>query len=225
MSRQKLIHAEAHPDMTLGSAGLKAYDYLLGHGRNIAIGGGVLVALVVGFVLMESSQQSSNKAAANLLAIALVDVTTNQTDTAAQKLTELVGRYGGSASGNRARLYLGDIELKRGNAAAALVQYDAFLGKTSSGDFIWTVGQRGKAIALENQSKFAEAAAAFEALASGNMGMEEKAHAMLDAAQARTRASDKNAAMALYERILKEYPYSRSMAPAKLGKAELSSAG
>ena len=159
------------------------------------------------------------------MAIALVDVTTNQTDTAAQKLTELVGRYGGSASGNRARLYLGDIELKRGNAAAALVQYDAFLGKTSSGDFIWTVGQRGKAIALENQSKFAEAAAAFEALASGNMGMEEKAHAMLDAAQARTRASDKNAAMALYERILKEYPYSRSMAPAKLGKAELSSAG
>jgi outer membrane protein assembly factor BamD (BamD/ComL family) len=179
LSRQKLVHAEDHHhDLTLGSAGLFAYD-----------------------------------------------VNTNQTDAAAQKLTEVAARHGGSAPGNRARLYLGDIELKRGNAAAALVQYDAFLKRATPADFLWTVGQRGKAIALENQSKFAEAATAFEALARGNMGMEEQARAMLDAAQARSRAGDKNAALATYDRLLKEYPYSRATAAAKLGKAELSAVG
>ena len=221
MSRQKL-HTEEHHDTTLGSAGLHAYDYAMSHTRNLAIGAGVLVAIVVGVVFFESSRTASNKAASTQFALAVADVKTNQTDAAAQKLTEVVARHGGTAPGNQARLYLGDIELKRGNAAAALVQYDAFLGKVNRGDFLWTVGQRGKSIALENQSKFAEAAAAFEALAGGNMGPEEKAHALTDAAQARFRAGDKNGAIALYDRILKEYPFSRATASAKLGKFELS---
>ena len=222
MSRQKLPHLDGHPSDTLGTAGLKAYDFAQSHGRNLAIGAGVLVALVLGFVLLESNRTSSSQAADSQLALAISDVNTNQTDAAAQKLTDVVSRHGGSSAGNRARLYLGDIELKRGNAAAALTHYDAYLAKVSKGDYFWTTGQRGRAIALENQSRFADAAMAFEALAGGNMGEEERARALLDAAQARLRAADNTAALTMYDRILKEYPLSRATAAARLGKAELS---
>lgn len=223
MSRQKLLRTDAH-DTTLEDASLKAYDFARSHGRNLAIAGGVLVALVVGFILLESSRSSSDRAASSQLALAMADVNANQPDAAAQKLTDLLTRHGGSAAGNRARLYLGDIELARGNAAAALGHFDAYLGKVSSSDYFWTAGQRGKAVALENQGKFAEAAAAFEALAGGKLGEEEKARALLDAAQARARASDTAAAVALYDRIIKDHPFSRSIGAARLGKAELAAA-
>lgn len=221
MSRQKLHHTEAHPADDFGAASLKVYDFARSHGRNMAIGAGVLAALVIGVVLVQSSRTSSNEAAASQLSAAMIDVNSNQLDAAAQKLTDVISRYGGSAAGNRARLYLGDIELKRGNAAAALTQFEAFLGHVSSSDYFWTAGQRGRAIALENQSKFAEAAKGFEALATGPMGEEERARALIDAAQAHVRAANNAAALASYDRVLREFPFSRSAAVAKIGKAEL----
>ena len=224
MSRQKLLR-ETHHDDALQAASLKAVDFARDQGRNILIGVGVLVAIVVGYALMESSRNSSNDAASSQHALALVDVDANNTDGAAQKLTDIVSRHGGSEAGKRARLYLGDIELKRGNAAAALGHFESFLKGTSSGDYFWTVGQRGKAVALENQSKFAEAAAAYEALAKGSMGADEQAKALIDAAQARLSAGDRPAAVALYDRVIKEFPTSRSIAAARQGKAELTAAG
>ncbi|HEX7880804.1 MAG TPA: tetratricopeptide repeat protein, partial [Candidatus Eisenbacteria bacterium] len=165
MSRQKLLRTEPHHDDALQAASLKAYEIAREQGRNLAIGAGVVVAIVLGAIFFESNRKSSDAAASSALALAMSDVNANQFDAAALKLNDIVTRYGGSDSGNRARLYLGDIELRRGNAVAAQSQFDAFLAKTGKGDFFWSIGQRGKAVALENQAKYAEAAAAFEALA------------------------------------------------------------
>jgi outer membrane protein assembly factor BamD (BamD/ComL family) len=225
VSRQKLLRTEPHHDDALQMASLKAYDLAREQGRNLAIGAGVVVAIVLGAIFFESSRKSSDAAASSALALAISDVEANQPDQAATKLTDIVSRYGGSPAGNRARLYLGDIELRRGNAVAAQAQFDAYLGKASKGDYFWSVAQRGKAVALENQSKYAEAAAAFEALAGAEMGDEEKARALVEAAQARTLAGEKPGAIALYDRVIKEYPFTRSVAGSRQSKAELSAAG
>jgi outer membrane protein assembly factor BamD (BamD/ComL family) len=222
VSRQKLLRTEPHHDDALQAASLKAVEIAREQGRNLAIGAGVVVAIVVGAILFETSRKSSDAAASSALAMAVNDVETNQLDQAATKLTDIVSRHGGSAAGTRARLYLGDIELRRSNAVAAQAQFEAALGKLGKGDYFWSIAQRGKAVALENQSKYAEAAAAFEALAGGAMGEEEKARALMEAAQARTLANDRPGAIALYDRILKDYPFTRSVAGARQAKAELS---
>jgi TolA-binding protein len=119
---------------------------------------------------------------------------------------------------------MGDVELKRGNPAQAETHFRAFLGKSSSSDYIWTNGQRGLAVALENQAKYKEAAKAYEDLLRGPLGDEEKARALLDAGRAHGLGADTAAARAAYERITKEFGTTRAAVQAKIHLAETGAA-
>jgi outer membrane protein assembly factor BamD (BamD/ComL family) len=225
VSQNRIVRPHVSHDHDLQDAAAHAVDFFQEHGRNLAIGGGVLVALIVGIALFQANQASSEKAASVQLAQATRDLENNALEPAAAKLGEIVQRHGGSKAGLRARFFLGTVELKRGNNAAAEAQFRAFLGKVGASDYFRAGGQRGLAVALENQSKYAEAAAAYEAIPKGNVGEDEKAHALVAAARARTLAGDKAGALALYDRVIKEFPTSRSITPARLHKAELQGAG
>jgi predicted negative regulator of RcsB-dependent stress response len=214
------MRTEGRHDEGLEAASIQFLDYIQTNGRNLAIGAGILLLLVLGYFGMKVTQGGSNAAAASQLALAMRDVQANQLDPAAQKLNDLISHYGGSASGNRARLVLGNVELRRGNAAAAQKQFDDYLSHAGS-DFLKTGGVRGRAVALENQAKYADAAHAYEALAKESIGDEEQARTLLDAARSRTLAGDSAGATADYDRILKEFSQTRSAAAAKQRKAEL----
>ena len=62
MSRQKLLRTEPQHDDALQAASLKAYEIAREQGRNLAIGAAIVVALVVGAILFESSRKSSDRA-------------------------------------------------------------------------------------------------------------------------------------------------------------------
>lgn len=195
-------------------------DFARTHGKNLAIGLGALVAILLGYFAFRAMNKGGEEAAAMELLQARSDFDQNLLEPAATKLQSLIQRHGGTSSGVRARLLLGDVELKRGNAAQAEVQFRTFLSKSSSSDYIWTNGQRGLAVALENQSKFKEAAKAYEDLLKAPLGDEERAHALLDAARAHNLGGDGSAARASYERITKEFGTTRAAVQAKIQLAE-----
>lgn len=197
-------------------------DFFRDNARNLAVGVGAGLALAVAVAFWQNSQATSDKAASVLVTQAYDEMAGNQLDAAASRLNDVLSRYGGTKSSTRARLLLGNLELYRGNAAAAATQYDAFLSKTGASDYLWSGGQRGRAVALENQSKFAEAAQAYEKLLSAPLGPDEKAHALFDAARAWNLAGNKDKALAALDRITKEFSTTRVVANAKMMRGEVS---
>lgn len=196
-------------------------DFFRDNGRSLAIGVGAGLFVAIGFLFWQNSQAVNDKAASILVTQAYDEMAGNQLDAAAGRLTDVLSRYGGTKSGTRARLLLGNLELVRGNAAAAATHYDTFLSRTGPSDYLWSGGQRGKAASLENQSKFAEAAQAYEKLLSAPLGPEEQARALYDAARAWSQAGTRDKALAALDRVAKEFPTSRIATNAKLFRGEV----
>ena len=220
MSRDHLV---SHPAASTHEhePAAQVVDFLRDNGRNLAIGAAVIVAAVVGTVLYRNSATGSDKVASAQVAQAYDRLVKGQNDQASAALNDVIRKYGSTPSGNQARLLLGNLELGQGNAAAAQTQFSAFLGHASASDYLWSGGQRGLAAALENQGKPAEAAAAYEKLLQAPLGDEERARALLDAARAWGDAGSRDKGIAACDRIIKEFGTSKSVANAKLLKAEL----
>lgn len=218
MSRYHTVRQNVHEDR-FSAEGVA--DFARNNGRNIAIGAAAFVAIVAGVFFFQSSSSGNERAAALALLEARTDFEQNQMDPAATKLNQIITNYGGTSSGTRARLLLGDIELARANPAAAETHFKGFLSKHNSSEYLWINGQRGLAVSLENQSKFKEAAEAYAALVQGPLGNEEKAHALLDAARAHKLGGDTAAAQAAWERIAKEFGTTRAVIQAETHLAEM----
>ena len=220
MSRDHLVShpvAAAHEH----EPAAQVVDFLQDNGRNLLIGVAVVAVVVVGAILYRSSTSSADKAASAAVAQAYDRLTKGQNDQASASLNEVVQKYGGTRSGNQARMLLGNLELGKGNAAAAQPQFSAFLSHSSPTDYLWSGGQRGLAASLENLGKPAEAAAAYEKLLQAPLGDEERARALLDAARTWGDAGSKDKGVALCDRVIKEFGTTRSVTNAKLLKAEL----
>lgn len=218
MSRYHTVRQNVHEDR-FSAEGVA--DFARNNGRNIAIGTAAVLAVLAGVFFFQSSSSGNERAAALALLQARTDFEQNQMDPAATKLSQLISSYGGTTAGTRARLLLGDIELARSNPAAAETHFKGFLAKHNSSDYIWSNGQRGLAVSLENQSKFKEAAEAYAALLKAPLGDEEKAHALLDAARAHKLGGDTTAAQAAWDRIAKEFSTTRAAIQARIHLAEM----
>ncbi len=224
MSRNRVVR-QAVADDSLPAMAARAQEFMTGNGRYLGIGAGVVVVAVAGFLLFQGSVGSAEKAASAMLAESRLAFTQGQVEKAAGSLTTLLQQHGGTSSALKGRLLMGDVELRRNNAAAAEIQFRAVIGKTGPGDYLWFNAQRGLAVSLENQSKFAEAAAAFEALLKAPIGDEEKAHALLDAGRAHNLAGNTSGAAAACDRIIKEFSSTRAVTQAHILKAEASLSG
>jgi TolA-binding protein len=224
VTRNRALRGSVHDD-GLAAALARAADLANREGRNLALGAGAVILVAIGIVIFRSNMSGSEKAASAGLAEAHAAFTQGQTEVAATTLAPVIQKYSGTKSGTNARLLMGDIELRRGNVAAAEEHFKAFIGKTSSSEYMWANAQRGRAVALENLSRFADAATAYEDILKAPVGDEEKAHALLDAARAKSLAGDSAGAWAHYERILSEFATTRAAAQAKVFKAEAEVAG
>lgn len=221
MSRNRIVRADVRHENDIESLSFRAMDIAREHGRNIAIGIGIVALAIAGIIIFQRNQGAAERAASTQLFVAARDIDANQIDAAAAKLTDIVSRHGGTPAGVRARFFLAELELRRGNAALADEHFKSFLGKTGSSDYFWAAAQRGRGAALENQSKFPEAAAAYESVLRGAVGDEEKARALLDVARVKRQAGDTAGALAAAERVIADHPASRSIGAARTLKAEL----
>nr|PZM91911.1 MAG: hypothetical protein DIU72_08320 [Pseudomonadota bacterium] len=151
----------------------------------IAIGGLVLVLLVLGFVVDRGSIRVDPVAGGALSeALALVDRPVGQEagegeesfaseaerrKALAEAFEAIRSNYGRSPAGLTATLALADVRYAEGDYDAALSLYESFLGKASADHSLRAFALEGKALALEGKGDLVGALVAFEEVAQAGL--------------------------------------------------------
>lgn len=222
----------------------KALDWATSHPRETAIGGGVVVAILVAIGLISGGDIKVDPAAgaalSNALGLAEREVVapgdepsaaadgeeaseeTFPSETAKQEaivaaLVKVRSDYPGTSSALTAALSLGDAHYKLGNFDEALALYDEYLARAPKNGSLRFAALEGRAAVLQAKKDFDGALAAWEELGLQVPGY--KARALLGKAilfEGEQRWDD---ARATYEALKKEFPDSPS---ARSGSQRLS---
>jgi hypothetical protein len=189
-----------------------------------AIGGLLALAAIVS--LLGSARESAEREASVALAEVRndylsamgaspgsLDVPELASEAAARRIREEYGRrfgevadaHAGTVSGALARMEVAQLRADAGDHEGALALYDQILAEGAGGDRIRGLVLQRAASALEDLSRWADAAARHEQ-AAALPGYPLSHWALADAARCRAAAGETEAALALYRRLSAEAP-------------------
>ncbi|NTU58055.1 MAG: tetratricopeptide repeat protein [Chlorobiaceae bacterium] len=172
----------------------------------------ILVVLCVGaggyFLWMQKTKADENAAA---LALAKATTLIQAGDLAkavdgdgtTKGLKGIVGSYGGTPSGNMARLYLGTIFFNSNKPDEALVMYNAF---SSPNKDLQASALAGAAACHIQKKAFAEAAAGYEKASAAAENEALKAMYLNKAAESYVAAGTPDKAVNLFDQVIKRWP-------------------
>lgn len=140
-------------------------DFLQRNSRWFLAGAALIVVVIVGAMVLGRTQERNRQAAAQLLAEGQANYMMGNLPVATDRLQELLASYGGTPSANPARLYLGEALLAQEQPDEALALYEEARAQAGHEAHQQAAAERGRAAALEDLGRFAEASAAFEAAA------------------------------------------------------------
>jgi hypothetical protein len=188
------------------------------------IGGLLAVAAIASFLMSarESAEREASVALAEVRNDYLsamgaspgsLDVPKLASEEAARRIREEYGRrfgevadaHAGTVSGALARMEVAQLRADADDHAGALALYDQILAEGAGGDRIRGLVLQRAASALEDLSRWADAAARHEQ-AAALPGYPLRHWALADAARCRAAAGEKEAALALYRRLSAEAP-------------------
>jgi hypothetical protein len=188
------------------------------------IGGLLALAAIVSFLgsARESAEREASVALAEVRNAYLsamgaspgsLDVPELASEEAARRIREEYGRrfgevadaHAGTVSGALARMEVAQLRADADDHAGALALYDQILAEGAGGDRIRGLVLQRAASALEDLSRWADAAARHEQ-AAALPGYPLRHWALADAARCRAAAGEKEAALALYRRLSAEAP-------------------
>jgi len=128
----------------------------------MAIGVVVVILVVVGVIYyFNSVKESTNKAAIQLYQ-ANMQHRQGSNDVAILTLTDILSKYAKTDAAEEATFLLGKINLERRNYDEAKLYFDMYLEKYKKEPLHRAASMNGLGVVLENQGKYAEAAAEFE---------------------------------------------------------------
>ncbi|NIM19898.1 MAG: tetratricopeptide repeat protein [Candidatus Latescibacteria bacterium] len=138
--------------------------YAQEHFNQVITGVVILLAVIAATLLIVHSRQTAARDSERYLGAALALY--RQGDVAAAKTSfqDVIDRYSGTRAGKVAMIFKGECDLKLGNFEEAASAYDQYLEKSDKFSEFKTTATIGKAIALEGQMRYAEAASTLEAL-------------------------------------------------------------
>lgn len=183
--------------------------------------GAAAVLIVAGAVLAYiASERNKELFAAQALSQAWGTVEAGNMALAANDLTRLVERYGGTRASDEAVILLGEIRLLTGETDVAVRGLQQFVGGRHAPFFIASAyGLLGGG--LENQSKFKDAGTAYRSAASAaDLGFL-KAQYLIDAGRAFVLAGDTAAAKAALGEVLAKFNDLSQAAEARVRMGEL----
>jgi tetratricopeptide (TPR) repeat protein len=220
MSTQKLTPIAAHAENSENlPSWLAAAEDFFQERRSLAIG--VLAALLllpIGSALYFRARAASEREAQAVLARADRELLSGNVAPAGTFYQDVVDRFGGSPSASWAQVGLGRVALAQGRPADALT---AFSRSTGARDpLLAAAARRGRAAALEDSGKPAEAGAEYEKLA----GLEKDEAAvddLLSAARSYRNANNVGQARSILTALLKDHPQSPRHVEAQTLLAEL----
>lgn len=183
--------------------------------------GAAAVVIVAGAVLAYlASERNKEQFAAQALSQAWSTVEAGNMALAANDLSRLVERYGGTRAADEGLILLSEIRLLTGETDAAVRGLQQFVAKRHAEYFIAS-GYALLGGGLENQAKFKDAAAAYRSAAEAADLSFLKAQYLIDAGRAYALAGDTASARSALGEVLTKYNDLSQAAEARVRMGEL----
>jgi tetratricopeptide (TPR) repeat protein len=170
------------------------------HSRWLIGGLIVIVAVIVGVGALHRAQLRGQREGARYLAEAQASYLRGNLSAAESQLRQVVDSYGGTAAGQMARVYLGDVLQALGRTDEALRLYEKESG--SDNPVLKTAALRGSAAALEDLGRLAEASQAYERASAAAPFLQ--ADDLIGAGRTALKAGDAARAKGFFEQAQKE---------------------
>jgi len=144
---------------------LKAWEYARAHQQQFFIGLVVIVVAVAAVSWAGHSRKQSRAKASEQFADGLEAFRTGDLKTAEEIFRIVADINPRSQEGAFAQYFLGKCALEAGRNLDAVKAFDAYIDRSASHPFFHDAAMEGKAVALENEHQYAEAAEAYVSLA------------------------------------------------------------
>ena len=189
--------------------------------RNLVLGGlGLLLLVVAGAWFWNAAAKRKEAFAARALQQARAVAEMGNLPQAAAELQKITETYAGTRSSVEALLVLNQVRMVNGQTELAVVGLREFLAKNPPVQFQTpALGLLG--VALENTRKPVEAAEAYRKAAEAAEVDYLKAEYLLQEGRALAAAGKPELAVAVYQRIVKDFPETISVTEAEVRLAEL----
>jgi tetratricopeptide (TPR) repeat protein len=176
------------------------------HTRALIYAAAGVVVIIAAVWMYMTSERRKEAYASQALAAARADAQAGNLPLAANDLTRLIDRYGGSRAADEAVVMLNQVRLIEGGTQVGLVVTDlqAFVRKHHP-DYVLTSAWSLLGGALEQQGKFRDAAAAYGHAAELAPHDFEKVQNLLDRGRTLTVAGDSAGARAAYAEVVQKY--------------------
>jgi tetratricopeptide (TPR) repeat protein len=200
VKHQKLTKRQMKED-PLVTAAFRATEVWERFGRTIliAVGGLLLLALLVFFV-MRTRSQAEQRAMGDLFR-AQVALSQGDAASASPMLKELVDNSPGTKAARDAMLLLGDATMAQRNPKEAATWYQKYVDKVGGDKIRARAGYLGLGTALEDAGQFLPAADAYDKAAERGKTDNERGRALLSEARCLARAGQTKKAIDLYQKI------------------------
>ncbi len=160
MSSARITKRQLKEDTFIATT-MKAWEYVRGHEKWFFTGLVVIVVAVAVTVWAGYAKRQSKEKASSQFADALTSFRTGDIKTAEELFSFVSKEYGGTEEGIYASYFLGKCNLENGKYLDAIQAFDRYMAKGGRHPFFHDAALEGKAVALENERRYVEAADAY----------------------------------------------------------------
>lgn len=160
MSSARITKKQLKEDTFIAST-MKAWEYVRDHEKLFFAGLLAVVVAVALIVWAGYAKKQSREKASSQFADALTSFRTGDMKTAEELFSFVSKEYGGTEEGIYASYFLGKCNLENGKYLDAIQAFDRYIAKSGRHPFFHDAALEGRAVALENERRYVEAADAF----------------------------------------------------------------
>ncbi len=180
--------------------------YLEEHQKNaLRIGGGVLLLIIlVAFWVI--SKKGAETQAANELGLAVIAAQSSDPTVVTEQFTQIAKRYKGTQAGEDALYYIAQLRGLQHQPEEALKAFEDYLRRSSKNNYLYPAALAGKAVALEDLKRYAEAASCYLQATEVKNHPFSSPSFLLEAGRCFRLAGDQNKAREQYQRVIQKHP-------------------
>ncbi len=182
----------------------RGIEWAITHQRNLMIGVGSLLAVLVALGAISLSNAARRRQANEELANALAPLRAKNYADAATQLRNVADSWSSAAVGQLARLYAADAELEAGNAELAMNDLNMLVSDPPPADYLQQQVALNLGYALEAKQDYAGAADNYAKAAA--LSGPYRSLALLREGRVREQLGDKEGAGGIYEKFIADFP-------------------
>ncbi|MFZ5518464.1 MAG: tetratricopeptide repeat protein [Candidatus Zhuqueibacterota bacterium] len=219
-ARKKITRRQIKQDKFV-TAYFKAVDYIEKYSKNIMIGAGIVIVVIVVTVFMTRSKRTADIDASEQLAKATAEMGAGNMLQAKDILLNLVDNYSGTKSAARGIYILGQYHFQSKEYNQGIEYFDKYLKKHGDDQILAPAAFAGKGACLEQLGKLIEAGQTYEKGAKKYDDSHMAPQLLMEAGRCYAMSNNVANARSCYEIILDKYADSGFKSDAELYLAKL----